>query len=196
MKRKRKSLKIKCTASDCGNGLHCFKATSEMVEENRAGQCRECGANLIDWGRIHECDITDVAYTMDAFNHECVRHIFWHRPLGQHAINHALRKGKIKMRERARHHLESAIGPAQPFRDGFQTPMEAEPANALPYAQHATATCCRKCFEYWHKIPLGRELTAAELEYATELVCQYIETRIPQMTEEGERVSAIRTKKP
>jgi hypothetical protein len=194
MKRTRKSLKIKCTSSECGNGLHCFKATGEMVKANHAGECRSCGASPIDWGRVHECDIADVDYTIEALNHECVRNIFWHRPLGQHAINHARRKGKIKLKERVRHHLESSIGPAHPFRDGYQTPMEENPSTALPYAQHATATCCRKCLEYWHKIPLGQDLTADQLDYATALVCQYIEARIPEMTQNGERIPPIRNK--
>jgi hypothetical protein len=45
MKRPRKHLEITCTATDCGNGLHCFRATSKMVKEHRQGECCACGAN-------------------------------------------------------------------------------------------------------------------------------------------------------
>ncbi len=34
--------------------------------------------------------------------------------------------------------------------DGRQTPREG---NTIFYAQHATASCCRTCIEYWHGIP-------------------------------------------
>jgi hypothetical protein len=46
------------------------------------------------------------------------------------------------------------------------------------YGQHATATCCRRCFEYWHGVPLERPLDSEHLEYATALVWRYIEERL------------------
>jgi hypothetical protein len=167
-----------------------------MVKEHRQGECRACGANPIDWNRIYKNDIADIPYTIEALNHECVRHFFWDRPLGQRAINHAKKKGKRGLRERVRHHLGNAVGPAQPYHDGRQTPMEETPATALAYAQHATGTCCRKCLEYWHNIPKGQELSDAQLDYSTELVCQYIERKIPDLTPNGERIPSIRTKIP
>jgi len=63
-----------------------------------------------------------------------------------------------------------------------------------PYAQHATATCCRTCLEYWHGIPKGRALSAEELNYLAELVCRYIEDRIPELTEEGESIPPLKKK--
>ncbi|MGV9305492.1 DUF4186 family protein [Nonomuraea sp. NPDC003727] len=47
--------------------------------------------------------------------------------------------------------------PAEPYKDGEQTPCRGHPVFV---AQHATATCCRTCLHRWHDIPRGRELTS------------------------------------
>ena len=44
--KKPEPLKIKCTASDCDNDLHCFKATRKMAQADR-GRCRACGADVL-----------------------------------------------------------------------------------------------------------------------------------------------------
>ena len=95
-----------------------------------------------------------------------------------------------------RRHLETAIGPAQPFNDGHQTPMPApdDAPTMYPYAQHATATCCRTCLEYWHGIPRGRALSDDELDYCAELACRYIEDRLPELTDKGENIPPLRRK--
>ena len=84
------------------------------------------------------------------------------------------------------------IGPATPFHDGFQTTMHDDAPTAIPYGQHATATCCRKCLEYWHGIPVGQALTNEQLDYCADLVCRYIEERSPELTMDGEKVPALR----
>jgi hypothetical protein len=73
--------------------------------------------------------------------------------------------------------------------DGRQTPWEGNP---MFYAQHATATCCRRCLEEWHNIPRGRELTDAEISYCTSLVMLYVNERLPFLTEYGEKVPPVR----
>jgi hypothetical protein len=70
--------------------------------------------------------------------------------------------------------------------------MADDAPSALPYAQHATATCCRKCLEYWHGLPVGRALDAKELDYLSEIVFRYVEDRIPNLTEDGEHIPPIR----
>jgi hypothetical protein len=192
MARKRKPIPITCTSANCAAGLHCFRATTEMVQQNRTGVCRECGASLVDWPRVYQCNLSDVQYTFKALKYECIRHHFWHKPLTQRAINHAKRKGKRQLREHVRDHLSKAVGPAAPFRDGYQTTMDDQATSAVPYGQHATATCCRKCIEYWHGIPQGADLTLTQLKYCVELVCLYIEDRIPELTEAGEHIPRIR----
>jgi hypothetical protein len=192
MQRERKKLPISWDAADCKNGLHCFNATKEMKTKNRAGPCWQCGANLVNWNRVRSRDIRDVSYTFNALKLETVRHYFWHKPLNQRAINHAKRKGKRRLRQCVHRHLESAIGPAKPYRDGSQTTMSDDAPNAIPYGQHATATCCRKCLEFWHNIPQGVELTPEQLDYCSELVSLYIEDCIPDLTENGEQIPPIR----
>ena len=60
--KKPEPLQIKCTASDCDNDLHCFKATRKMAQADR-GRCRACGADLVDWHRLHQREIADAKYT-------------------------------------------------------------------------------------------------------------------------------------
>lgn len=192
MPRARKILPISCDAVNCENGLHCFNATKEIKAKNRAGPCWQCGADLVNWDRVRQRNLSNVVYTFEALKYECVRHFFWHKPLNQRAVNHALRKGKVEMRDCVRKRLEHAIGPAQPYNDGAQTTMSDDVDTAIPYGQHATATCCRKCLEFWHNIPQGGALTNGELDYCSELVCLYIEDRIPGITEGRQQIPPIR----
>jgi hypothetical protein len=158
-----------------------------MKTANEVGACRTCGAQLIDWDRVHRQDLTDVTNTFTSLRLELIRHHFWHVLLDDKAVAHARRKGFLKLRLAARSRIKTSVGPANlPF-DGRQTPM-AGSGNVIHYAQHATASCCRKCIEYWHNIPQKRALTDEEVEYLTELVMLYIEDRLPMLTDEGENI--------
>ena len=64
-----KPLKISCTSADCENGLHCFLQTKKMVEESTDGQCRYCGARLVNWIRVHKKDLADVKYIFTALKY-------------------------------------------------------------------------------------------------------------------------------
>jgi hypothetical protein len=191
-KKARTPLKITCTSSDCDSGLHCFKATTKMKARNEGGRCRECGADLIAWERLYSRDLQDVEHTFKALKHELIRHHFWHKPIDQKAINHARRKGKKRLHSDVAKRIRRSLGAAKPERDGRQTPLED---NVIYYAQHATASCCRRCAEYWHGIPMGRPLADGEIEYLSALVRLYIDERLPRLTEDGEYVSQIRSKK-
>jgi len=181
-------LAITCTSTDCTNDLHCFKQTRNM-KHDEIGHCRECGIDLVAWDRVHERNLGDVRYTFSSLQKELIRHHFWHTEIDQYAINHALRKGRIGIRERVEIELHNKVGVEQPFRDGIQTPKEG---NIIYYAQHALACCCRSCLEYWHGIPKGRALEDEELEYLIELVMLYINERMPELKEYGQKVSPIR----
>ena len=182
------SLNIKCTSADCENDLHCFKQLKKMAEEQR-GKCRYCGADLVEWNRLHMRDFGDVVYTFIALKYEMIRHYFFHKDLDEKAVRHAHRKGRIQLKEAARHRLTKYLAPAKPARDGRQTPFEG---NAIFYAQHATATCCRTCLEYWHDIPKGREMTAEEREYCAVLVDCFLDDRLPNLADTPIRVPNIR----
>jgi hypothetical protein len=181
-------LKISCTSTDCKNNLHCFKAHRKMAEKDH-GKCRECGADLIDWTRVHLRNIGDAEHTFAALKHELVRHHFFHKTIDDGAVAHARRKGRINLHQAVCTRLEKHLAPAAPPRDGYQTPMEG---NAIYYAQHATACCCRKCLEYWHAIPQGRELTDQELEYCKSLIELYLKERLPDLNDQPEKVPARR----
>jgi hypothetical protein len=181
-------LDITCTSSDCSQGLHCFRATTEMLEKNDGGKCRSCGASLVDWKRVHKKDLADAAHTIKMLEYELIRHHFWHVTIDEHAVKHARRKGKVGMRVAAEKRIRTSVGVKNSF-DGRQTPKEG---NALYYAQHATASCCRKCMEEWHDIPPDRPLTEEEIKYLTELCVLYVEQRLPQLTELGEKIPRAR----
>jgi hypothetical protein len=178
-------LDIKCTSADCDNDLHCFKTTRKLRAANATGLCRYCGANLIDWSRLHERDIRDAPFTFESLRREMIRHYYWHLSLDEKADRNARRKGRAGLREAAERRLWSSIGSASPYRDGYQTPKGG---NIVFYAQHAVAACCRTCLEYWHDVPKGRPLTDGEVAYLTDLVMLYVDERMPSLGEPGERV--------
>lgn len=173
-------LEIKCTNSDCDNDLHCFKKARKKAA-GKVGTCRACGADLIDWQRLHRRDPLDAEHTFEALQHEWIRHHFFHEPIDDQAVRHAQRKGRDRLKEAARTRLEKSLAPANPFRDGQQT---AFTGNAIYYAQHATATCCRTCLEYWHGIPKGYALSPGELDYCTKLVELFLDQRLPDLADE------------
>ena len=184
-------LKVKCTQSNCGDGLHCYRATAKMVRDNTAGRCRSCGISLINWERVHQRDASDVSFTFEAMKTEFIRHYFWHIEIDTKAIEHARKKGLAAVLDAAPKRLAQSIGKAQPFRDGTQTPFEGR---AVFYAQHATATCCRKCVQEWHGIPQGRPLSDEELLYLSKLAILYLQERLSDIPQEGTKAPSRKKK--
>jgi hypothetical protein len=181
-------LDISCTDTDCQNGLHCFRSTKKMLERNLAGRCRDCGADLVDWSRVHKHDLSDAAYTIEALEYELIRHHFWHVRIDQRAENYARRKGWHGIEPAVENRLRKSVGTKTAF-DGRQTPKEGNP---IFYAQHATATCCRKCIEEWYGIPQDQTLTDEQLGYMANLCMLYLRQRLPQLTDFGEKVPPLR----
>lgn len=175
-------LKVSCTRSDCDNGLHCYLATAKMIRDETAGRCRSCGVQLVDWERVHQRDYSDVAFTFECMRTEFIRHHFWHIDIDDEAIEHAKKKGRVAVLSEISKRLQQSIGKANPFRDGTQTPFHGK---AVYYAQHATATCCRKCVEEWHGIPRGRALTSEQIEYLSQLAGRYLQERLKDIPETG-----------
>ncbi len=182
-------LAISCTDTDCENELHCF-LQKQQKEKFRGGPCRDCGKDLVDFARIQNRSVTDIAYTVESLSREYIRHQFWERPFDQRAINHARRKGRTGMRIAAPKRVRQAVGRVRHPKEGKQTPFEG---NVLYYAQHAVAVCCRKCVEYWHGIPTGRTLNDDEIAYLTCLVVGYLEQRcFPDLAEGPVKVPQLR----
>lgn len=99
-RKERKPLaKVTCTSTDCDEDLHCFRQAKKRGEEHvQGGRCRDCGADLVDFTRVHKRDHADVKYTWSSLKYELIRHHFWHLDIDIKAVNYARRKGKVGMR--------------------------------------------------------------------------------------------------
>ncbi|MFZ0492040.1 MAG: DUF4186 family protein [Acidimicrobiia bacterium] len=182
MSDKRKKLGITCTSTDCENPAeptHCFKP--KRGQPGPPGTCRECGADLIDWQRVHERNLVDAANTFSALENETFRLHMMHVDVPEKVQRLALAKGIDTLRSRTERAVKSALRKprSENAYDGRQTPREtSDSARIQHYAQHATATCCRQCLEYWHGIPADAELTDEQMQYCVDLAWEYISLRL------------------
>jgi hypothetical protein len=175
-------LDITCGSTKCEDELHCFTTSKSTVKKyGIQGVCKECGANLIDWKRIHENKIKDAQFIFDSMRNELIRHVYWHTPIKKEAIERAIKLGNSDLRIHSKKVLKAKIGTLNLRWDGQQTPKTGN--EIVNYAQHATATCCRKCLEIWHNIKKEDKLTDEQLEFCTDLVMLYIEERVPELSD-------------
>lgn len=84
-------------------------------------------------------------------------------------------KGLVAVMGHAAGFIEERLAPASPARDGMQTPMRGHPVFT---AQHATATCCRRCLAAWHQIPSGQPLTDVEKDYIAAVLRRWLEAEL------------------
>ncbi len=167
-------LKITCGSSNCTAGLHSYRPPKKTEDVAKCG-CKDCGANPVDWERVRRRRFEDIDYTFSALQTEFIRHdFFFNRKFDQKALASAQKKGREALFESIRRRLEQSVTMEKPFRDGTQTPFEE---NVIYYAQHATATCCRKCLYIWHGIEFDRELAADETDYCVNLISAYLKRR-------------------
>lgn len=170
-------LNITCGSSKCEDNLHCFHmGKKDIAKHGSTGVCKECGENLIDWKRIYKNNIKDAAFIFQSMKKELIRHVFWHTKIEASAMKKAKELNKTELKARAKKIINQKIGKAENFREGYQTKKGGD--EIVNYAQHATASCCRKCLEYWHNIPMGKELTDDQLEFCADLAVLYIEERL------------------
>jgi hypothetical protein len=80
--------------------------------------------------------------------------------------------------EHGRQFIGQRLAPAEPAKDGRQTPMRGHPVFV---AQHATATCCRRCLAKWHYIAKGRPLSEEQIDYVLGVIRRWLETQEPGM---------------
>lgn len=90
-------------------------------------------------------------------------------------LEYARKKGTEELRVHARDFVERRLAPAEPKKDGKQTPFRGHP---VFIAQHATATCCRSCLATWHGIAKGKELTTKQKEFVVGLIMEWIEKQV------------------
>jgi Domain of unknown function (DUF4186) len=181
----KKPLKLSCTQTQCAEGLHYFRVARRKKGEGTGGPCQKCGADLVDWERLHAREPADRDHVFETIQREYVRHWFWHAPFDDKAVEKALRIGRREMPSEVEKRLRAKVAPpSQDIRpwDGMQTPRKGD---VIYYAQHATASCCRKCIERWHGIPPERQMTEEEVRYLEGLVLRYIDLRIPDLPNDG-----------
>jgi hypothetical protein len=94
--------------------------------------------------------------------------------LGPRESAYLQQKGIDIVAEHARRFILERLAPAQPANDGKQTPMRNHP---VFIAQHATATCCRKCLENWHRIPQGQPLTDGQIDYIADVIVRWLQNQ-------------------
>lgn len=176
--------RVKCSSHDCERDLHCFRRQRPVRQSYRNGSCFACGVDLIDWARIDKKNLKDVNYTFGAIQKEMIRHVYWHNKIDEKALQSARKKGLDQLTVDAEKRIIRCVSPASKdiFRDGTQTPFTG---NVIYYAQHGTATCCRKCAEEWHGIPRDRTLTSDEIRYMVQLIMLYIKKRVPGLEDDG-----------
>jgi hypothetical protein len=139
----------------------------------------------VDFDRVQKCEPGDIRYTVNSLRLELIRDEFWTRDFNDRAINYARKKGMAMLCEQVTHKVVVNIGDAADAYDGRRVPVAQDKlANPYQYAFHATATCCRRCAEYWHGIPPDRPLTSVEVNYLSQLVTHYLRTRLRDLPAE------------
>ena len=173
--------KLTCSSYDCDNELHSFRTwRPKKGTTYRNEYCRACDADLVDWHRIDKKNLGDIDYTFTSLRYELFRHHYWHKEFDERALEHAKKKGMIGLREQAEKIIKTRLGKSalENAWDGRQTPLGG---NVIHYAQHATASCCRKCAEEWFSINRNTKLKSNDADYLIELITKYIKTRLPNL---------------
>ncbi|MXZ20559.1 MAG: DUF4186 family protein [Caldilineaceae bacterium SB0665_bin_25] len=186
--------KITCSSYDCEQDLHCFRRKRPKKQSYRSEECVACGAQLVEWQRLDKNDLNDVENTFKSLERELIRHHFWHKAFDDEALKHAEGQGLVGLRQGVQNRLRSCLRKpsSENSWDGRQTPLKGR---VIYYAQHATATCCRKCAEIWHGFDREKQLTDDEFEYMSELVMKYIDKRLPDLPSAGPKARPQKTKK-
>lgn len=173
--------KLACSMSDCENNMHTFRSNKILQKKGIVkGCCSQCGSSLIDWERIHKRDISDFAYLHDAFRLEMIRNVFWSIKEPDMKLKSTVRaKSQEEIADSVKKRLRATLGKAKKDNvwDGRQTPFDG---NLINWAQHATATCCRSCLEYWHGIDANAEITDTDYRYFEQIIMNYLDEKIKE----------------
>ena len=81
------------------------------------------------------------------------------------------RVGLETIRRHAEDFVRTKLAPAEPEKDGRQTPMRGHPVFK---AMHGSAMCCRGCMEKWWKVPRHRPLSAGQQHKAISFLMEWI----------------------
>lgn len=181
-------VKVQCRDTDCEHDLHCYRPRRwAKGKRTSTSTCQGCGDDGVDWPLLRGRDLGSVDDIFDQLQRELIRHVFFTAPLDETARRNIREVGVTAVRAGVKEHLRKKIGPAKIFRDGTQTPKKD---SVIHFAQHATATCCRKCLDYWYDIPQKRDLTEEELGFCEGLIHAYMDVRHQEM-DEAEKVEVL-----
>jgi len=95
--------------------------------------------------------------------------------LKENDINYINNKGLNLIESHAYDFISKRLAPKHILNDGKQTPFKGHP---VFIAQHATATCCRKCLYKWHKIPINKDLSDEEIDYVVNIIMLWIKNNL------------------
>lgn len=114
----------------------------------------------------------NIEYKLDSLKKSKFRSKF---KLGPKEKSYVEEKGLETIESHAYDFIRKRLAPAFIANDGKQTPMRGHP---VFIAEHATATCCRKCLYKWHKIEENRELREEEIDYIVEIIMEWIKKQL------------------
>ena len=81
------------------------------------------------------------------------------------------RVGMATIRRHAEDFVRLKLAPAEPEKDGRQTPLRGHPVFK---AMHGSAMCCRGCMEKWWKVPRHRPLSELQQKKAVDFLMAWI----------------------
>lgn len=127
-----------------------------------------------------ECPSSEVKNTLDFDNifdrlsHSKFRSSFY---LNNKDKDYIAKRDWDTIRKNTAEIISKRLAPADIPNDGRQTPMRH---GIFPpfIAQHATGCCCRGCFEKWHNIPKGRQLSKDEQQYAVDIIMEWLKRHV------------------
>ena len=173
-------VKVSCTASDCDNDKHCFRPKrGQWKDDSPRGVCRKCGDDSVNVAIPRNKGDSDLEDIFRELDREFIRHTYFNKPIDKDAARRIKKRGVQATREEVGPLLAKKIGREPNAFDGRQTPLAG---NIINYAQHATATCCRKCAYYWYAIPKTGELSSEDLAFCESLVQAYLDQREDELT--------------
>lgn len=191
----RAPLTVTCTQTNCARRVapverrHSFQELAGALP-GVGGTCRACGVDIVDWELCHANDPLNVKRLVTEMRKELIRDVYWGETLPERIVALALRRDPQLLRESQRRMLARELIPPEaenPWlrkRTYFATHHDARIVHC---AQHATATCCRRCLELWHGIPRERRLTDQELSYLELLTWSYTTERLAEPNFAGAR---------
>lgn len=97
--------------------------------------------------------------------------------LGAEEYDYCQRHGAEGVAEHCAAFIRQRLAPAQPAKDGKQTPLRGHP---VFIAQHATATCCRGCLNKWHHIPMHVALSGDRQLWIHQVIMHWLRKEMQQ----------------